>query len=105
MPYNRLHTHFAPGRVRHTWFSPTLSAANVPEKIQIIGIGDDGLDGLTAQARRLIERAELLLGDEATLGLAPGLGAERAVIGTDLGRAVAQITAAGGRRIVLLASG
>ena len=45
-----------------------------PEKIQIIGIGDDGLDGLTAQARRLIEQAELLLGDEATLALVPGMG-------------------------------
>lgn len=77
----------------------------MPEKIQIIGIGDDGLDGLTAPARRLIERAELLLGDEATLALAPGVGAERAAIGADLGQAVARITAAGNKRIVLLASG
>jgi precorrin-6Y C5,15-methyltransferase (decarboxylating) len=77
----------------------------VAEKIQIIGIGDDGLDGLTAPARRLIERAELLLGDEATLALAPDVGAQRAAIGTDLGQAVARITAAGNKRIVLLASG
>ena len=77
----------------------------MPEKIQIIGIGDDGLDGLTAPARRLIERAELLLGDEPTLALTPGVGTERAAIGADLGRAIARITAAGNKRIVLLASG
>ncbi len=37
------------------------------EKIFIIGIGDDGPDGITAQARRLIEEADLLVGAESTL--------------------------------------
>ena len=36
-------------------------------KIHIIGIGDDGLDGLTSPARQLIDEAELLVGAEATL--------------------------------------
>lgn len=76
-----------------------------PEKVQIIGIGDDGLDGLTAQARRLIEQAELLLGDEATLALVPGMGAVRETIGGGLSQVVARINAAGSRRVVLLASG
>ncbi len=76
-----------------------------PEKIQIIGIGDDGLDGLTAQARRLIEQAELLLGDEATLALVPGMGGVRETIGGALSQVVARINAAGSRRVVLLASG
>ena len=33
------------------------------DKIQIIGIGDDGLEGLTAAARQLIGQAELILGN------------------------------------------
>jgi len=32
------------------------------EKVRIVGIGDDGVDGMTAQARRLLEAAEVLLG-------------------------------------------
>jgi precorrin-6Y C5,15-methyltransferase (decarboxylating) len=78
---------------------------NNSQIIHIIGIGDDGLDGLTAPARRLIEEAELVLGDEPTLSLVKSLGAKRAVIGNDLSAAVDRITAAEGKRIVVLASG
>ena len=78
---------------------------NNPQIIHIIGIGDDGLDGLTAHARRLIEEAELVLGDEPTLSLVKSLGAKRAVIGSDLAAAVERIMAAEGKRIVVLASG
>ena len=41
------------------------------EKIYIIGMGENGLDGLTAAARRLIEGAELLIGEEHTLRMVP----------------------------------
>jgi precorrin-6Y C5,15-methyltransferase (decarboxylating) len=78
---------------------------NDAQIIHIIGIGDDGLDGLTAHARRLIEQADLLLGDEPTLALVKGFGGKRAAIGNDLGAAVARITAAEGQRLVVLASG
>jgi len=78
---------------------------NGSQIIQIIGIGDDGLDGLTANARRLIEQADLLLGDEPTLALVKGLTNKRAAIGNDLSAAVARITAAEGQRLVVLASG
>jgi precorrin-6Y C5,15-methyltransferase (decarboxylating) len=78
---------------------------NATEKIQIIGIGDDGLDGLTAQARRLIERAELLIGDEATLALVSGLGRSRLPIGGNLEAIVERIAAAKSGPIVVLASG
>jgi precorrin-6B C5,15-methyltransferase / cobalt-precorrin-6B C5,C15-methyltransferase len=78
---------------------------NGSQIIQIIGIGDDGLDGLTANARRLIEQADLLLGDEPTLALVKGLGSRRAAIGNDLAATVARITAAEGQRLVVLASG
>ncbi len=75
------------------------------EKIQIIGIGDDGPDGLTAQARRLIEGADLLIGDEPTLALVPGLGRSRLAIGGNLEAIVDRVTAAKNGRIVVLASG
>ena len=79
-----------------------MSAA---ERIHIIGIGDDGLDGLTAPARRLIERAELLIGDEPTLALAPGVGRQRTAVGGDLEAAVERISKAKSEPIVVLASG
>jgi precorrin-6B C5,15-methyltransferase / cobalt-precorrin-6B C5,C15-methyltransferase len=78
---------------------------NATEKIQIIGIGDDGPDGLTAQARRLIERADLLVGDEPTLALVPGMGRARLAIGGNLEAIVERITAAKSGQIVVLASG
>ena len=34
------------------------------EKVHIVGIGDDGVDGMTAQARKVIEAADVLLGPE-----------------------------------------
>jgi precorrin-6Y C5,15-methyltransferase (decarboxylating) len=75
------------------------------EKIHIIGIGDDGLDGLTSPARRLIERAELLMGDEPTLELAPGMGRQRVALGGNLDAAVERISAAKSGPVVVLASG
>ena len=42
-------------------------------KIHIIGIGDDGLDGVTSPARLLVEQADLLVGAESTLAKLPKL--------------------------------
>ena len=75
------------------------------DRIHIIGIGDDGSDGLTAAARRLIDAAELLIGDEATLARVPKARAERLPIGTNLDEALDRIAQAHGQRIVVLASG
>jgi len=81
---------------------------NNGERVHIIGIGDDGLEGLSATTRRLIEQAELLVGDEATLALVPtdDVGdAERLVVGTDLDQAVSAISQSKGRRVAVLAYG
>lgn len=87
---------------------PTSSAAEAPlvdaQKIHIIGIGDDGLDGITSHARKLIEGANLLIGSESTLALIPGDGRSKFVIGGNLNEAVDRISAAKGR-VVVLASG
>jgi precorrin-6Y C5,15-methyltransferase (decarboxylating) len=75
------------------------------EKIQIIGIGDDGLEGLTATARQLIEQADVLVGARQTLS---GIGASRAQrveVGGDLDAVVKKIEAAGNNRVVVLATG
>jgi precorrin-6Y C5,15-methyltransferase (decarboxylating) len=75
------------------------------EKIHIIGIGDDGLDGVTAHARSLIERSDLLLGAESTLGLVPGKGKSRLAVGANLQQAIDRIQAAKNQSVVILASG
>ncbi|HND54613.1 MAG TPA: precorrin-6y C5,15-methyltransferase (decarboxylating) subunit CbiE [Pirellulaceae bacterium] len=78
----------------------------VSEKVHIVGIGDDGLDGLTSTARQLIERAELLIGGERSLSQVPAKGGvERLEVGFDLDAIVDRIDAARSKRIVVLASG
>ena len=75
------------------------------EKVRIIGIGGDGLDGLPTVVRRQVDAAQLLIGDERALGLVPTSDVERLVVGADLDEAVARIGAATDRRIIVLASG
>lgn len=73
-------------------------------KVHIIGIGDDGLPGLTPAARELLEQADLLLGESTPLAAAGGQ-AEQVCIDGDLDAAVAAIEQAGDKRVVVLASG
>src|SRR5687768_3378526 len=75
------------------------------DKVHIIGIGDDGLEGLTSAARGKIEQAELLLGTRQLLASAAGSKAEKVEVGGDLDAAVRRIEAAGKRRVVVLATG
>jgi len=75
------------------------------EKIHIIGIGEEGLDGLTSAARESILKADLLVGDEATLARVPESTAERLVVGESFDAAVKRMESAGGERIVVLAEG
>jgi precorrin-6Y C5,15-methyltransferase (decarboxylating) len=75
-------------------------------RIHIIGVGSDGLQGLTGRARELMTAAEVVLGSEQTLGLVPELKAERIAIGTDLVAVVQRLEGLLGRkRIVVAASG
>ncbi len=74
-------------------------------KIHIIGIGDDGLSGVTSTAKRLIDEAQVLVGAEATLAQIPASKAPRIVVGGNLDEAVDRISATGNRRVVVLASG
>jgi precorrin-6Y C5,15-methyltransferase (decarboxylating) len=75
------------------------------EKIHIVGMGETGLDGLTAAARELIQNAQVLVGDTHTLASLPATKAERIVTDADLDAAVPRIAAVSGKRVVVLASG
>lgn len=74
------------------------------EKIPILGVGPDGLAGVTIRSRDWLTQAELLFGSDAALRLLPELSAERVVIGTDLPAIVEQLKAAIGHRRVAVVS-
>jgi precorrin-6Y C5,15-methyltransferase (decarboxylating) len=76
-----------------------------PPKVHILGIGDDGLDGLTPNARRIIDDAQMLLGDEQTMAATKNQTAQRVEIGNDLEALVRRVASADQSRIVILANG
>ena len=55
------------------------------QKVYIVGIGEDGLEGLTGRARRIVEQAGRLVGERRLLALVPeAAGQQRVVLGTNL---------------------
>jgi precorrin-6Y C5,15-methyltransferase (decarboxylating) len=74
--------------------------------LSIVGIGEDGIDGLTALARGLVAGAEIVFGGKRHLGLAGPLirGAVRPWPSPFEG-AVAEVLAQRGRQVCVLASG
>lgn len=75
-------------------------------KVHIVGVGGDGLRGLTAAAREILQAAELLLGSDNALALIPELPGEKHEIGTDLHAVVKLIeTNLGKRRMAVVAVG
>jgi precorrin-6Y C5,15-methyltransferase (decarboxylating) len=78
----------------------------VEPKIHIIGIGSDGLAGLTARAHELVASADLLLGADNALDLVSEGHGERVRVGPDLQEVVRLLEAnLGRRRIVIVAIG
>jgi precorrin-6Y C5,15-methyltransferase (decarboxylating) len=74
-------------------------------RVHIVGIGEDGLAGLTMSARKLVEEAEILLGEPHALAMAPGTAQVRVALGTSLDEAVTHIQNAPEKKTVVLASG
>jgi precorrin-6Y C5,15-methyltransferase (decarboxylating) len=75
-------------------------------KVPIIGIGPDGLGGLTARSRELLASADVVFGSDGVLRLLPELTAERVRIGADLPEVVARLRAnLGRRRLAVVATG
>src|SRR5262245_38080280 len=80
--------------------------AKIEAKIHIIGIGNDGLTGLTAWARELLQEGDFVLGSESTLELVPELPAQRLPIGANLQEVVNTLeTNLGKKRMVVVGGG
>jgi precorrin-6B C5,15-methyltransferase / cobalt-precorrin-6B C5,C15-methyltransferase len=74
--------------------------------LSILGIGEDGVEGLTEAARALIAAADLVVGGARHLALAaPLIGGERLRWPSPLGDAFPAILARRGTPVVVLASG
>ncbi|MEX0818344.1 MAG: precorrin-6y C5,15-methyltransferase (decarboxylating) subunit CbiE [Pirellulaceae bacterium] len=76
-----------------------------PQKVYVIGIGDDGLESLTGAARQLVDQAEVLLGPERLLASVTNPTAERVDVGPDFDELLAQLERCAEKRTVLLAHG
>ena len=74
-------------------------------RITVVGIGEDGLDGLIPKARGLIDEAEVLVGGERHLSKVPVGGEQRIDWDGDFDAAVDKIEKMKDRRVVVLASG
>ncbi|HZY89763.1 MAG TPA: precorrin-6y C5,15-methyltransferase (decarboxylating) subunit CbiE [Gemmataceae bacterium] len=77
----------------------------VEPRIHIIGVGGDGLAGLTARARELLQSADVVFGSEGVLDLLPELRAERHPLGSDLQEVIATLTPLLGRKRVAIVAG
>jgi precorrin-6Y C5,15-methyltransferase (decarboxylating) len=80
--------------------------AAAPRWLSIVGIGEDGVEGLSAVARGLVSGAEIVFGGKRHLGLAGPLirGAVRPWP-SPFDSAVAEVLAQRGRQVCVLASG
>jgi len=73
--------------------------------LTIIGLGEDGLEGLTPAARKLIEQAQTLVGGERHLARVPNGTAERLRWAAPLKLTIDEILKRRERRVVVLATG
>ncbi|MBP2313112.1 precorrin-6y C5,15-methyltransferase (decarboxylating) subunit CbiE [Azospirillum soli] len=74
--------------------------------LRIVGVGEDGWDGLSPAARALVESAELVVGGARQLSLVPEMsGQERMAWPSPLSDAYPALLARRGRRVCVLASG
>lgn len=74
--------------------------------LSIVGMGEDGLDGVSPAGRLLIEQAETLVGAARHLAMAPqDHPAERLQWSSPLDATIAEILARRGRRVCVLATG
>ncbi len=75
--------------------------------LSVIGIGENGLDGLDSTALRLIAGAELLVGGERHLAMVPSVAGpgRRMVWGQPFGSTIEAVVARRGTPVTVLASG
>ena len=73
--------------------------------LTVIGIGEDGLAGLNAVARSLIDSAEILVGGDRHLAMLPDDQRSRLVWGSPIEETIQQILSYRGKSVCILASG
>jgi precorrin-6Y C5,15-methyltransferase (decarboxylating) len=74
--------------------------------LNIVGIGEDGLEGLSPTARTLVESAEVLVGGERHLAMVPsGHPAERVRWGKPFEESYTAIEARAGKRVTVMTTG
>ena len=73
--------------------------------LSVVGIGEDGLAGLTPAARRLVDQAEVLVGGARHLAMLPEDERERIAWPKPMDAAIPAIAERRGRRVCVLASG
>jgi precorrin-6Y C5,15-methyltransferase (decarboxylating) len=73
--------------------------------LAVVGIGEDGIDGLTPAARRLVKQAAFVVGGKRHLALAGPLKAETFAWPSPIENALDVIEAHRGRAVCVLASG
>src|ERR1700692_1804633 len=73
--------------------------------LSILGIGEDGLDGLSAAARKLLDGAELVAGRHRYLALAADVGKPTLGWETPFAASIPKLLAHRGKRVVALCSG
>ncbi len=73
--------------------------------LYIVGLGEDGLEGLSPAARTLVTSAQVLIGGERHLAMVPEDGRERLTWTTPLCDLIEGIAARRGQRVCVLATG
>ena len=73
--------------------------------LHIVGIGEDGMDGLTPATRAVVEAAEVIIGGERHHALAEAIGATRFSWPSPFDALIETLKAQRGKRVVVLASG
>jgi len=73
--------------------------------LSIVGIGEEGFEGLSAAARNLLGRAELIVGGKRHLALVASLGKPTLEWETPFSASVPKLLTHRGRRVVVLCSG
>jgi precorrin-6B C5,15-methyltransferase / cobalt-precorrin-6B C5,C15-methyltransferase len=78
----------------------------IPQKwLSIIGIGEDGYEGLSPAARSLLDHAEILVGSDRHLALIETDSRERLLWTNPISNTIAEILSYRGRSVCILASG
>ena len=85
--------------------APAPSPANLARWLSVVGIVEDGLDGLTPRGRALIDGAEALVGGARHLAMIPDDGRPRLTWPRPLTALMPQIAEYSGRPVCVLATG